>query len=235
YFLRIVIALAAVGLAVWRWAWREPVLGSDPATRSHVALLLLFCGINVVVLALAAPSGYFRYLAPLAPPLFLLAGGLVGALMRRSRLLAGAVLAVWLALGSLDDFAYELTHDFDGPIEGIVKTLEQHAGADDVVAINYGDLPLKFYTGLRVLGGLTGEDLDPIAEADWIILRRDNVGAHEDERIRQRLKQQLATGAYRLRVIDYPDTAFENREDPRLHRFRTAPGTPGVRVYRRVR
>ncbi len=160
---------------------------------------------------------------------------MVGVLMRRSRLLAGAVLAAWLALGSPHDFAYELTHDFDGPIEGIVKTLQQQANPDDVVAINYGDLPVKFYTGLRVVGGLTGEDLEPIAEADWIILRRDNVGAHEDERIRHLMKQQLATGAYRLGVIDYPDTAFENREDPRLHRFRTAQDVPGVRIFRKVR
>ena len=179
YLLRVVLVLAAVGLAAWRWAWREPVLGSRPATHRHIALLLVFCAVNVVVLAAAAPGGYFRYLAPLAPPLFLLAGLLVSALIRRSRLLAGAVLAVWLALGSPHKFAYELTHDFDGPIEGIVKTLRQHANPDDVVAINYGDLPVKFYTGLRVVGGLTGEDLEPIAEADWIILRRDNVGAHE--------------------------------------------------------
>jgi 4-amino-4-deoxy-L-arabinose transferase-like glycosyltransferase len=235
YLLRVVLVLAAVGLAAWRWAWRQPVLGSRPETRRHIALLLTFCAVTIVALAVAAPGAYFRYLAPLAPPLFLLAGLMVGVLMRRSRLLAGAVLAVWLALGSPHKFAYELTHDFDGPIEGIVKTLQQHANPDDVVAINYGDLPVKFYTGLRVVGGLTGEDLEPIAEADWIILRRDNVGAHEDERIRHLLKQQLATGAYRPRVISYPDTAFENREDPRLHRFRTAQGIPAVRIFRKVR
>jgi 4-amino-4-deoxy-L-arabinose transferase-like glycosyltransferase len=235
YLFHPVFALAALGLAAWRWAWREPVLGGSPETRSHVALLLGFCAVNVVALALAAPSAYFRYLAPLAPPLFLLAGLLVSALLRRSRWLAAAVLAVWLSLGSLHRFVYELRHDFDGPIEGIVATLRQHAAPGDVVAINYGDLPVKFYTGLRVVGGLTGESLDPIAEADWIILRRDDVGAQEDARIRLRMKQQLATGGYRLRVIDYPDTAFENREDPHLHRFRTAEGIEGVRLYQRVR
>ena len=101
------------------------------------------------------------------------------------------------------------------------------------VAINYGDLPVKFYTGMRVVGGLTGEDLASIDDAEWIILRRDNVGANEDLRIRRRMHRQIATGRYSLRVIDYPDTAFENREDPALHRFRTGRDVDGVRIYRR--
>ena len=144
-------------------------------------------------------------------------------------------MVLWLALGSLQDFAYELTHDFDGPIEGIVKTLRIHGDPKDMVAINYGDLPVKFYTGMRVLGGLTGEDLTPIADADWIILRRDNVGADEDARIRQAMLRRIASGDYNRRLIDYPDTPFENREDPALHRFRTAEGITRVRVYRRIR
>ena len=46
---------------------------------------------------------------------------------------------------------------------------------------------------------------------------------------------RIASGDYNRRLIDYPDTPFENREDPALHRFRTAEGIARVRVYRRIR
>ena len=102
-----------------------------------------------------------------------------------------------------------------------------------VVAVNYGDLPIKFYTRMRVIGGLTGEDMEEAREADWIVLRRSHVGGEEDARVRRFLKEQLASGGYERLVIDYPDTPFENREDPNLHRFKTARDVPPVRMFRR--
>ena len=50
-------------------------------------------------------------------------------------------------------------------MEGIVSYLSENAEEDDVVAITYGDMPLKFYTDLRVVGGLTGEGLSPAKNA----------------------------------------------------------------------
>ena len=38
------------------------------------------------------------------------------------------------------------------PIEAIVRFLEESASPDDLVVMTYGDLPVKFYTGLRVVG-----------------------------------------------------------------------------------
>jgi 4-amino-4-deoxy-L-arabinose transferase-like glycosyltransferase len=233
YFFHPVFVAIAIGFAVVHAVRREPILAVR--MRKPVWLVVLFCGVNISFLAIAAPSGYFRYLMPLAAPLFLLVGALMSALSRRSKLLTGVALAIWLALGSLHLFVYELTHDFDGPIEGIVKTLQAFGEPGQVVAVNYGDLPIKFYTGMRVVGGLTGEDLEAARDADWIILRKDNVGAEEDLRIRRFLAARLQSGGYEGIEIEYPDTPFENREDPGLHRFRTQQGVKKVRLYRRRR
>lgn len=72
------------------------------------------------------------------------------------------IFAAVISAGSLPDFLYELTHDFDGPIEGIVKFLDENGSENDIVAVTYGDMPLKFYTEMRLVGGLTGEDLSAI-------------------------------------------------------------------------
>jgi hypothetical protein len=115
-----------------------------------------------------------------------------------------------------------------------VGFLHEHAGPDDVVAISYGDLPLKFYTRLRVIGALTGEDRDSAKAADWIIVRR-HTNTHADARMKQALAGILAAGDWRRREIDAPDTQFENREDPRLHRFRSAPArVPRVVIWERL-
>lgn len=45
----------------------------------------------------------------------------------------------------------------------------------DVVATTYDDLPIRFYAGLRAVGGLTGEGLAPARSAEWVIIRRNLV------------------------------------------------------------
>lgn len=193
--------------------------GSPPDVVNAVWLLAIYCGVNLILLTLLAPGVYVRYLAPLAAPLFLLIGLLVGQLMARSMLAAVAVVVLWLASGSIGDFLYELTHDYDGPIEGIVKHLQQHARPGERVAIVYGDMPLKFYTDLRVIGGLTGESLEDEHAAEWIVLRPHNVASISRE-VRRKINS-FVTPAHRCRKLPYPDIPFENREDPRSHRFRT--------------
>jgi 4-amino-4-deoxy-L-arabinose transferase-like glycosyltransferase len=221
-------------LALRRRLRGQPVFELQPETRSLVGLLLLFCGLNIVVLSLLSPLVYVRYLTPLAPPLFLLAGLFVGSLWRVSRAAGVVVVAAFVAFGSLRDFAHELVHDYDGPIEGIVEFLQRNARPDDVVAMVYGDLPVKFYTDLRVVGGLTGEDLEAARGADWIILRH-HVVAPVSREVRAVLRSQISPREYRRYVLDYPETAFENREDPREHRFRSAQISRRVEIWGRRR
>jgi 4-amino-4-deoxy-L-arabinose transferase-like glycosyltransferase len=211
----------------------QPVLAVRRDTWSGLALIGIACAVHVLALALLGPGVAFRYLAPLLSLAAIAVGLWLADLLRAAPLLGVAALAVWLATSRLPDFAYELTHDYDDPVEGIVGHLRQHAAPDDVVAIVYEDLPVKFYTGMRVIGGLTGEDLAQAEGADWIVLRRHDV-APQIEAIRETLKRYLDLAPYRCVEIPYPDIPFANREDPKLHRFRTAEGVPGVIVCQRV-
>ena len=231
HFFQPLFLLIPLAVAADRWRCGEPPWEVSTETRKNALLLVTFCLVNVAFLGFLAPGGYFRYLAPLAPPAFLLIGLLIGSFLRRSLPLGVAVVVLWVATGPLNRFAYEITHDFDGPIEGIVKFLEQNARPGDAVAITYGDLPLKFYTDLRVVGGLTGEDITAARAAEWIIPRQ-NVSSREERRVRTALMSYLSPKTHRGYEIDYPDTAFENREDPTMHRYRTErPTYPRVVVY----
>jgi len=234
-FLHPLFLLVPPGILLWRTLVRRPAAGPDATTWRGVWLLVTYCGVTVVALSLTSPGAYVRYLAPLAPPLLLLAGLAVGAVLRRSRLLGAAVIALWVVVcGNLQPYLHELGHDYDGPIEGIVEFLRLHARAGDTVAITYGDLPVKFYTDLRVVGGLTGEDLTPAANAEWLILRR-HAHTREERRVRQILLESLSPDRYDRHVLAVPDIAWGNREDIRIHHFESVRDYEGVVIHGRRR
>jgi 4-amino-4-deoxy-L-arabinose transferase-like glycosyltransferase len=191
---------------------------------------------TVAVLSLVAPFPFFRYLAPAVPVCCVLMASIAESATRRHFVLGPAILAGWLLLFQrqpLRDYLHEITHDYDGPVEGIVRYLDEHARPGEVVAITYEDLPLKFYTRLRVVGGLTGEDLSPARDADWVIVRH-HVNSINDSRVHDYLVRNVPWEKYRRIEIDYPDAAYENRESPQEHRFRTATDAPRVAIHRRV-
>jgi hypothetical protein len=115
-----------------------------------------------------------------------------------------------------------------------VTYLNQHARKDETVAMTYGDLPVKFYTGMRVIGGLTGEDLAPAREADWVILRK-HVLCQTDWQVRKYLVENLPWYAFQKMTIDYPDLPWENRETPSEHHYRTVTNEDKVAIYRRIK
>ena len=225
------LLLVPLALAALRLRRRQRVFALAPRTRRNLWLIASYGATTLAVLSLVSPGVYFRYLAPLAPPLFVAMGLLLGELLRVSKVLGYAALALLVAAGPVCDFLYEITHDFDGPIEGIVAFLHEHGSRSQTVAISYGDMPLKFYTDFRVIGGLTGEEIDVGVPPDWIIIRR-GTNTHEDERVKEILRGFLASHEYAAHRLSYPDTLFENREDPRVHRYRTAPArVPRVTLH----
>ena len=224
------LLIAPVSLLLVRAGRGAPVLEA-PAPR-HALLLALHVAVTVFLLALLSPLPYLRYLAPVLPPIFLLIGMAVGALYRTHRALAVFSLAAALVFGSLDELAGEYRSRPAGPITGIVTFLQAHAAPGDRVAMAYGDLPVKFYTGLPTIGGLTGEPLDEVAEARWLIPRR-HVPAPRSREVNLALRRSLATGQFRRHVLPVPDRAFESREDPRLRSLSAAKDSPRVVIWER--
>jgi len=153
----------------------------------------------------------------------------------RLHVIAGvAVIILFVYFQPISNYLYEITHDYKGPIDGIVTYLNQHGKASDMVAITYGDLPLKFYTNMRIIGGLTGEDLSPAKNADWVIVRK-YVICEKDLKVRQYLIENVPWYKYQEIRIDYPDIPFQNRENPQEHHYRTVTNEDRVVIYKRIK
>ena len=121
---------------------------------------------------------------------------------------------------------YELTHRYQGPMEGVVSYLNEHGRRGQVVKIPYDDRTLMFYTELIIeRPSRFLKETDP----DWLILRRGWV------------PKAFLTSPYFHRIratyerveLEAPDTYWQNREDPGEHRFRTVRDAPRVVLYRK--
>ena len=126
----------------------------------------------------------------------------------------------------LADYVYELTHDYDGPNEGIVLFLQEYASPGDMVVANYGELPVAFYTGLDIAGGLSGFRLESVEQPEWVINRAHGPYCDEVARI-------VADGDYETIELPYADLAWGNRPVPEYHKFATVRGVDQVVIHRR--
>jgi hypothetical protein len=214
-YLLLVLPLAAAG----HWSRTRSLSSLDKKFWRQLVLLLLFVAVNLGVLMVVSPGPHFRYLAPLVPVCIIFVALIVEAAARVHVLASLVVAAVVTYFGAFGDFLYEITHDYDGPIEAITSYLNEHGDKNDLVLISYGDLPLKFYTPMRVVGGLTGEDLSPYREPDWLIARR-HLGSSYVRRVLNHL-QTIPLDDYERIELDCPDICYENREVLDQHRFRT--------------
>ncbi|MBN2020733.1 MAG: glycosyltransferase family 39 protein [Sedimentisphaerales bacterium] len=198
-----------------------------------VALPAFFVVFNIISIALTANDSYDRYVAPSIGLLVILIAVIINAAADAHVLVAVAATIVLLATGYLKEYIYEIAHDYNGPSEGISRYLNEHGRPDDIVAVTYGEMPLKFYTKMRVTGGLTGENLEPARNARWVIIRRFTVFSR-DAYVKDYLLKNIDLGGYRSIKIDYPDIPFENRENLGEHLFRTRTGVRNVVIYERM-
>jgi len=203
----------------------------EKSSFSNIVLLLIFLSVNLIALSMVSPYPFFRYLSPLVPVLMILAGYLIVSTSRLFFLLPIIIIGLLLFTGSIGDFLYEITHDYDGPIEGIVKYLNEHSEKNDIILVSYGDMPLKFYTDLRITGGLTGEDLSVASDPDWIIIRKHIISDYTKTVLTHVRTLNIAN--YKRIVLDYPDIPFENREEPFLHQYRTYLDEDRVVIHKR--
>jgi 4-amino-4-deoxy-L-arabinose transferase-like glycosyltransferase len=202
-------------------------------TILYTSFYFLYVILILITLSLTAPSTFFRYLAPVLPICAIVVAEIVDLGFQANLVLGCIGLFLILLHQPLSNYCYELTHDFRGPMEGLVSHLRQNAQPTDTVAISSGDMPLKWYTHLRIIGGLTGENLEGARHARWVIIRKYFTST-QGFVVRQYLQSQVQTGHYRKFIIDAPDTPYENREDPKNHLYRTATGEDNVVIYERI-
>ena len=232
-----VVLAAAVLTAIWAKRKRTSLLGGSQ--WQSLALLGLVYVFDVLVLSLTTPAPFFRCLVVVIPVCCAVAGLIMERIARLTHALVGAavLLATVWSVGSVPGFAYELTHRYQGPVEGIVGYLNENGSPNDLVVITYEDLPLKFYTKMRVIGALTGESLTDITKADWVVLRKREVAGREYEVFQFVTEKIPIVRGFRAITLDgYPDIMNENREDPYpdQHRFRTDTRESPVVIYRRI-
>lgn len=94
--------------------------------------------------------------------------------------------------------------------------------------MTHEDLVLKFYTGMKVVGGTTGEDFAHARNADWVVIR-DAIGS--EAAFAGWLTKNIDWDKYQPVTLPVPDALFENRESPEDHLFRTADAVADVTIY----
>jgi hypothetical protein len=125
-------------------------------------------------------------------------------------------------------YLYELTHRYDGPLEGIVNYLERHGHPDDTILTDYGSVPLMFYTKMRLLPERLIYEPEEDIQPDWIIM-------HEGDflQVTKSLQQVLDTEYERIE-LQYPDLLWDNRPELAFHYFSVPSDRPLQVIYRRL-
>jgi hypothetical protein len=230
------IPLFSIPVVVTAINWIKARKLPRPEARmwNRVTLLVVFVAINLLAVTMLAPYPHFRYLAPIIPACWLLVALMLERAMRIHWSIGIVVLALLAYTGTTVDYFYEITHDYDGPVEGTVKYLRAHAQKGDVVVCWHEEMPIKFYTNLRVIGGLNLEDLSPALNARWLAWRTNC--AWTDVRTVKFVQKNVPMQKYRRIILEgYPDIVFENREEPGRHLFRTETNAKPVMIYERMR
>jgi 4-amino-4-deoxy-L-arabinose transferase-like glycosyltransferase len=235
------LLLAVPAAAIMFRIKKQPVFSGGSQYGKMLCLLIFFAASTIATLSFVSPAAFFRYLCPIVPVFIIFTACLVVLTGRIHFSIPIIIIALIIIISPMKDFIYELTHDYQGPIDGIVKYLNEHGSKDDIVAITYGDMPLKFYTNMRIIGGLTGEDLSDARKAKWVIMRKYSI-CKRDERVKNYLLKNLSGEDYEKIIINYPDIPFENREEltgyhPKLmgHHFRTVTDEDRVVIHRKIR
>jgi 4-amino-4-deoxy-L-arabinose transferase-like glycosyltransferase len=226
------VILAAAPLIIAK-SRREELLRDVHRCGPALMLPALTIGILIIACGLTAPFAWVRYMTPMIAPCCLLMGWVVDRGMYWHPAIGPVTIAVAAGLSPMRDYVYEITHRFHGPVEAIVDRINGLAQPDDLVVISYDDMAVKFYTPLRVLGGLTGESLVPAVNAEWIVVRAFKV-CSADESCREFLNQHVDPAGYEHHRTACGDPWIDNIEDPRFHRYRMTGAEPPLYIHRRI-
>jgi len=128
-----------------------------------------------------------------------------------------------LAQPWISDYAAELTSDYDGPVEAVIRHLWREARPGETILVQYEHFPFMFYTDLQVVRWDEAASLERLPE--WIFFH----GLR-----RQALDARVRAALHRYRRVPLParEIRWENIPEPYWHRFRTRREGPRVRLYR---
>jgi hypothetical protein len=238
------LACMAVTSGLW-WLVSRSRKGGGVPHRSSVEsgrvpsqqtrwFLILTVGAQALFL-LIPDQRHMRYLIPALPLLVIGEAWWLTGWLARSRVIGVVLISLALFTNVLQSvrlrvpltgFIYELTHQYTGPMEGIVSYLREHGRPDQTVKIPYDDRTLMFYTGMKV--ERPSEFLQE-SYPDWVIIRRDWIPG---EFFTSEYFHQIEAGYERIE-LDAPDILWQNREDPGSHHFRTVRDAPPVAIYKK--
>ncbi len=213
---------------LWR---RRFKMSLTPEEKNAIQIILSVIAASLAIFAFVQERN-FRYLVFFIPLLAIIQSMILLRLARFNKFLFVGFLALSLSTGifnmgraefHLPRYLYEITHDYDGPIESIVTFLNNNAKDTDTVKIIYGDMPVMFYTNLTVdNSGIYDEAHMP----DWVVFRH---GWHEslDNSYYTKLKK-----TYKRHDIPYPDIKWGNRPgDLGYHKFATVKDAPKIVIF----
>ena len=160
---------------------------------------------------------------------------------------------MFLWKGNYFDFIYELTHHYEGPVNGIVKLLKEYGKESEMVLTNYESAAILFYTDLNLAyvisnnpdfyNSIPSGRYDSVLEkklppyvytmekVDWIIPRSNyNDRLFNPEQVLRIMEEK----GYRIKKyeLDYPDLPWSNRADIRYHKFKSVKNFKKVVLYR---
>jgi len=151
------------------------------------------------------------------------------------------------------DFFHELTHHYEGPVEGIVRFLNKYGKQGQMVLTNYESASILFYTNLNMAyvisnkpefyNSIPSKRYNPaldkklpdyvytLKKVDWIIPRSNYKNRLFN--LPEVLETMKSKGFKIKRYeIDSPDLPWNNRSDIRYHKFRSVKDYPKVVIYK---
>lgn len=207
---------------------------SGKKSKLWFIVLVIFAGIFLLIFV---EQRIFRYMIHIVPLLYVLQGIILANWFKKSRLLTSVVLIILISSNFFNnpkikfpiyDFIWEISHDYDGPNEGIVEFLNANAKEGEQVKVPYADRPILFYTnGLLVEyeGNFEKNETFP----EWIIPRRYWVS----QNFWTSPYYQKILSSYEKIELDCPDLQWGNRPEPGYHKFRTVTDGHKVVIFKR--
>ncbi|RJP37059.1 MAG: hypothetical protein C4547_06375 [Phycisphaerales bacterium] len=126
----------------------------------------------------------------------------------------------------LYEYIYELTHDYDGPIEAVVAYLNEHAQPGDTVVTVYEHFPLKFYTTLPVFR--PWETYTRLWDLpDWIVRQHQGYPGGLHPRVREERYEMIEDLPGDPRLLQW-----DNIPEPMYHQFRTLTDRDELKLWR---